>query len=226
MSLTILFRLAPALAVAAGVAWSAARDRGHGPGAAVDQVLRATVVALVAARLGWLLLAGPRVWRSLTSTAFLVRAGVETMLGVLVAIAWLAWRSDAEERAWLVAAAPSAALAGVATWQGLCAVEGVCAGIPAGWGVQLSGFAGPVAPVGYIEAGVAALLAVVAFRYRSRPAVGLAAAAGYALARAGLGFLRAPLVTLPTRDQMLAVLVAVVLTALALRLRDTRRAPA
>ncbi len=219
MDAAILLRIAPALAVATVVAWAAARDRGVPAGRVVDEVLRATLVGLVAARLWWILAGGPLVWRRALTTVMLVRAGVETVVGVLVALVWVVWRSDDDERVWLLVAAPASALAGVAVWQASCGVEDVCAGIPVGWGVRLAGYASRVAPVGYLEAAVAAGLALVAFTARRRPAVAVGAAAGYALARAGLGFLRAPLAGVPSTDQWWSLLLAVVLAVVAVRLR-------
>lgn len=219
MDVAILLRVVPALLAAVAVGWWAVRDREIAVGTVVDQVLRAVLVGVVAARLGWIVLGGPLVWRRVLSTVFLLRAGVETVLGASVALAWVAGRSDPEERAWLLVAAPPATLAGFAAWHASCGVEGVCAGLPVGWGVALPGYASRVAPVGYLEAAAAAVLAVLALRWRQRPALAVGTVAVYALVRAGLGFLRAPLVSLPTRDQLLSLVAAAALGAIAVRLR-------
>lgn len=219
MDVAILLRVVPALGAAVLVGWLAVRDRGVELGTVVDAVLRATIVGLVAARLGWVLLGGPTVWRSLASTLFLLRSGVETSLGALVAIPWIWRRSEPDERAWQLLAAPAAVLAGIAVWQGLCGVEGVCAGAPASWGIRMGGYASRVAPSGYIEAGVAAVLALAAFRWRATPWRATAAAAVYVLARVAIGFTRASLGALPTRDQLFAAILAVALGAVAWRQR-------
>jgi hypothetical protein len=227
MDLAILGRAVPALAAAVAVAWAAARPWDVPPGRAADEVLRGAIVGLVAARIGWLLLAGPDVWRTAGVTVLLLRAGVETVLGGAVAAAWL-WRSshdDAVERAVLLTAGPAAALAGLAVWHATCAVEQVCAGIPASWGVRLPGYVSTVVPVGYLEGAVAGLLAVAAWRLRDRWATGVALLGGYTLARAGLAFVKAPLVGLPTRDQLLSAVAAVGLGLVALRLRGASPEP-
>lgn len=225
MDLTILWRLVPAVAAAALVAWAAGRPARVRPAAAVDEVLRALVIGGVAARLAWLLLGGPLVWRRALSTIILLRAGVETWVGVAVAAVVVAAWTPEPRRTWLLAAAPPATLAALAVWHGLCGVEGVCAGRPATWGVTLPGYASRVVPVSWIEAAVAAGLAVAAWLMRARPARSVALAAAYAAARALLAFWRAPLVALPTRDQVLSAVAAVVLALVAHRLRGRSAVP-
>lgn len=224
MDLAILGRVLPALAVATLVAWRAGRPWGVPAGRAVDEVLRAGFVGLVVARVAWLVLAGPDVWRTMGATVLLLRAGVETWLGVAGAAAWIVWRDrgDPEGWAYLRTAAPAAGLAGLAAWHATCGVEGVCAGVPATWGVALPGYVSRVVPVGYVEAAVAGLLALAAWRWRHIPARSVGVVAAYAAARAGLALWKAPLVSLPTRDQVLSGIAALVLATIALRVRWSR----
>lgn len=217
MDVTILYRLVPAVLVAWGIVWWGRRPRSLGD--AFDDVLTPLVIGVVVGRLGWLALGGPRVWRGLGSTIYLMRAGVETWLGVGAAIGFLAWRTPRPEREAMLLVAPAATLAAVGIWQGLCGVEGVCAGVPVSWGVPMPGFASRVFPAGYVEAVLAFGLAFVAWRWRRTPAVSVGAAAGYALVRGLLGFGRAPLGSLPTRDQVLSFVMAFVLAVIAMRLR-------
>lgn len=223
MDLSILWRVLPAIAVAVAVTRAAGRPWQVPWGRALDEVLRAGFVGLVIARLGWIALAGPEVWRTMGATFLLLRAGVETWLGVAGASAWLAWgsRRDAEERAFLLTAGPAAALAGMATWHLTCGIEGVCAGLPVPWGVRLPGYVSPAVPIGYVEGVVAGLLALAAWRLRHRWAAAVGVGGAYALARAGLAFGKAPLVGLPTRDQVLAAAVGVALIGVAARLRGS-----
>lgn len=228
MEITILWRLLPAVAAAVGVAWAgrrAARRRGaiDAPGRdlvwAVDEVAAVLVVGGVTGRLAWLALEGPGAWRSALSTVLLIRSGVETWAGIAAA-AWLvARRARRPGGAWLAGVAVAAGLGGIAVWYGLCGIEGVCAGRPAAWGVRLPGYLSPVVPVGYVESLVAATLAAFAWRWRDRPSAALATLAAYALARGGLGWWRAPLTSLPTRDQVWSLVAAAVLAALAWRWR-------
>lgn len=224
MDLAILGRVLPALVAATVVAWVAGRPWEVRPGRAFDEVLRAGFVGVVVARLAWLVLAGPDVWRTMGATVLLLRAGVETWVGVAGASAWVRWRErdDAAGWAYLRTAAPASGLAGVAAWHLSCAVEGVCAGVPVSWGVALPGYISRVVPVGYLEGFLAALLAVGAWHWRHVPARSVGAVAAYAAARAALGLWKAPLVALPTRDQLLSAAAAVVLAAVAARARGTR----
>lgn len=183
---------------------------------AVDEVLAAVVVGGIAGRLAWLVLEGPTAWRSALSTVLLVRSGIETWVGI-GAVALLLVRR--RER-WVIGVAVTAGLAGLAAWHGLCGVEGVCAGRPAAWGVTLPGYLTPVIPTAYVEAGVAGALAAVAWQWRNRPAAAVAVFAGYALARGLLAYWRAPLTSLPTRDQIGALVAAAVLSVLAARWRE------
>ncbi len=144
---------------------------------------------------------------------------METWLGAGVAIGWMAWRAEPARRPWLLAAAPAASLAGLTVWHAGCGVEGVCAGLPVSWGVHLPGYLSPVVPAGYLAALAAASAALVAVRTRLRPATAIAAVAGYALARAAIDLGRAPLVALPSRDQVLSLVAAVALGAVAWRWR-------
>lgn len=224
MDPSILIRVLPALLAATAVTRAAARPRPIGWGAALDQVLRAGFVAVVAGRAAWLLLAGPDVWRTMGATVLLLRAGVEPWLGAAVATGWILrqTRDDVEERDWLLRAVAPATLAGLAVWHGTCAVESVCAGIPVAWGVRLPGYLSPVVPVGYLEAVVAGVLAVLAWRSRTRLSAVIGVLAWYAATRVVLGFVKAPLVGLPSRDQILSAVAAVVLGGLAVRLRGHR----
>lgn len=215
-----MLRLAPALAVAWLVAWWMLRPAD--PSAVTDDLLRVLMVGVIAGRVGWLLQSGPDVWRSALTTSFLLRAGVETGIGALAVIGWTVWRvsGQALERALL--AGPAAVLAGVATWQGLCGVEGTCGGVTASWGLRLGGLQHPVVPVGYIEAAIALGLALWAWRVRHRPAAGIALLGAYAAARVALGFWRPVLAGRPTRDQLWMLLTAGVLVATATGLRNRR----
>lgn len=221
MDLDILLRVVPALGASIAVARLAGRPWELSWGAATDQVLRAGFVGLVVARIGWIALAGPDVWRTMGATILLLRAGVETWLGVAGAAAWLWWasRDDEDERALLLTAGPVAALAGVAVWHLTCGVEGVCAGLPVSWGVRIPGYVSPVLPIGYVEAAVAGALAVAAWRVRDRWPRAVTVAAAYGLARAVLAFGKAPLIGLPTRDQLLAAVVGLGLLVVAVRWR-------
>lgn len=224
MDPTILYRLVPAVLVAVAVLRLEGRRRGITTGRAVDEALRAVVVGGVAARIAWLLLGGPLVWRRLASTAVLVRAGVETWVGAAVA-GWWALRNRPHERAWLIAAGPPAALAGVATWSALCGVEAVCGGVPAAWGLPVGPTDVPVVPVSHLEALVTAGLAAAAWRLRDRPAASAAIGACYALVRGALGYLRPAVLGHPTRDQLWSAAAAVVLGGLAVRLARRRSRP-
>lgn len=209
----------PALAVTIAVAWSAVRDRDVAAGRIADAVLEVAIVGVVAGRLAWVAVEGLDVVLRAPTTLLLVRAGVETWIGAGAAVVWAWWRWDVSRRRWALPAAPPAALAGVAVWHAGCGFEGVCAGVAVDWGVRLPGYLSPVVPVGYLEAVAAATLAGVAWWARHRTSAAIVALAAYALVRAGLGFARAPIAGLPTRDQVLSLVAAVALGALAWRRR-------
>lgn len=219
MDISLIVRILPALLVAVGVAWLAARHTGVRFSAVVDAALEVAIVGVVAARLVWVAIDGLEAAMRAPTTVFLVRSGVETWAGVAVAVAWGLWRWGPDRLAWARIAAPAAGLAGVATWQAACEAENACAGIPATWGVALPGYLSPMVPAGYIEAVIVAALALVAFHFRHRLDIGLGALAVYALVRAGLGLLRSPLVTLPTRDQILSLVATAAFAALAVTVR-------
>jgi prolipoprotein diacylglyceryltransferase len=216
MDISLIVRILPALLVAVGVAWLAVRHTGVRLSAIVDATLEVAIVGVVAARLVWVAIDGLEAALRAPTTVFLVRSGVETWAGVAVAVAWGLWRWGPDRLAWARIAAPAAGLAGVAAWQAACEAENACAGIPAEWGVALPGYLSPVVPTGYIEAAIVAVLAVVAFRYRHRLEIAVGAVAVYALVRGGLGFLRSPLVALPTRDQVLSLAAALAFAAFAI----------
>lgn len=89
----------------------------------------------------------------------------------------------------------------------------------------MPGYLSPVLPVGLMEAVVVGVLAVLAYRWRRRPQLTIALLAVYALTRSGLGLLRPALGGYPTRDQVLSLVAAALLTLLAVRTRpDQRRA--
>lgn len=223
MDWSIVARLVPALAVTIGVGWLALRNRDVSLGRMTDTVLELAIVGVVAGRLAWVAVEGLDVVLRAPTTLLLVRAGVETWIGVAAAVAWAWWRWDDGHRRWALSAAPPAALAGLAVWHAGCGFEGVCAGIAVEWGVRLPGYLSPVVPVGYVEAVAAAALAGAAWRVRERTSAALAAVAAYALIRAGLGFARASITGLPTRDQVLSVLAATALAGVAWRLRRPGR---
>jgi prolipoprotein diacylglyceryltransferase len=214
-----LGRLVPPFAAAVVVGWLAVRDRDIEVPRVADAALEVVVMGVIAARLAWIVVEGRDSVARAPGTALLVRSGVETWIGVGAATAWAWWRWSADKRTWALVAAPPALLAGLAAWQASCGIEGVCAGVPVTWGVSLPGYLHPVFPAGYVEASAAALLALAAYRWRHVPAIAIGAVATYALVRAGLGFARAPLAGLPTRDQVLSLLAALLLATIALRLR-------
>ncbi len=207
MDLTILWRLGPALLVGLGVARAAMPVPRPRPGEVLDEGLRFLVAGLVAGRLGWLLLSGPTAWEGLPSTLVLVRSGVDFWIGMLAAAIVLG-RAPLDDRVRLIRALPTALFAGLAVWHGLCEVEGVCGGTPAGWGVVLPGYATRVVPTGYIEAGVLALLAVITWHVRRHPDVRQVAGSlfGLVAARYVLGEFRPTLSPGLTRDQVLTSL--------------------
>jgi hypothetical protein len=223
MDWAVLLRLVPALAVAAAVGWFAVRDQGVAARDVGDALIESVLIGGVMARLAWVAIDGLEAALRAPTTVILLRSGVETWVGIGAAIAWALWRWHGERLAWAFVAAPSAALAGLAVWHAGCELEGLCAGVPAEWGVVLPGYLSPTIPAGYIEAAVAGLLAVVAFRARHRLDVMVGAVAAYALARGVIGFARAPLVSLPTRDQILSALAAAVLFAVAAAVRRRGR---
>ncbi len=219
MDPSLLLRLVPAFAAAVFVGMHVQGRRR--PGDVADEVLRVLMVGLVAGRIGWLLLGGPDVWRNALTTAILIRAGVLTGAGVLVAGWWVARRRDGE-RWWRLHAAMPMALAGVAVWQASCQVEGVCGGVPVSWGVLLPGRAVPTFPTSYVEGLVAAALAVVAWAAvrRRRPSVAWAVGSAYAFARVLLGLARPTLTGSVSDDQIAFVLVGLVAAVVAWRLRS------
>lgn len=217
MEWSTLARLVPPFAAAALVGWLAVRDRGVEAPQVVDAALEVAIIGVIAGRLAWI---GVEGWDSVVrapSTALLVRSGVETWVGAGIAAGWAWWRWSPEKRAWATVAAPPAVLGGLVAWHAGCGIEGVCAGLPVTWGVELPGYLHPMFPTGYVEAVAAAVLAGLAYRWRSVPAIAIGAMATYALVRAGLGFTRAPLAGPPTRDQVLSVVAGVVLAAIAAR---------
>ncbi len=221
MDASLPLRLLPALVVAVLVAQRAASVRPRRLGDVVDEVVRVLMVGLVAGRLAWLVVGGPEAWRNALSTAILVRAGVLTGAGVLAALWWVG-RHVEHDRPWRAAVAVPATLAGLAAWHAACQVEGLCGGVAVDWGVRLPGRAVPTFPASYVEASVAAVLAVVAWRaVRSgRLATAWWAGAGYAVARVALGSARPALVDHPTVDQWWFGLVAAALAVVATRIED------
>ncbi len=208
MDATLVLRLVPAFVAAVLVA---SRVTGRRPlGETADEVLRVLMVGLVAGRLAWLVLGGPDVWRNVVTTAILVRAGVVTGVGVLVA-GWWVGRRDDDDRTWRLAVAVPAGLAGLGAWQASCQVEGLCGGIPLSWGLSLPGRAVPTFPASYVEAAFAFGLAWLAWRAVRRGDVATAwwFGAAYAVARVLIGFGRPALVSHPTMDQWWFVAVAV-----------------
>ncbi|MFT5222120.1 MAG: hypothetical protein ACI867_000417 [Glaciecola sp.] len=226
MDASLLLRLVPSVALAIVVARFAA-PAGHRPwSSAVDEVLRVLMVALVAGRVAWLLLGGPDVWRNIPSTIILVRAGVLTGAGVLVAAWWVGRRND-EDRRWRRVVAVPSALAGAGLWQGLCQIEGVCGGVPVSWGLHLPGRAVASFPASYVEALLALALAGAATWAvrRGRVPIAWLAGATYALVRVLLGFARPALVDHPTSDQIWFVVVAIACVLVARSMRTTQADP-
>jgi len=148
-----------------------------------DALVSAAVVGVVIGRLVAMIRAGTNPI-SHPGDILIVRAGVDTIaasLGSVVAYLVLT-RKDAW---WLADAGAPAALAGLAGWHGGCVVRDACLGTPSDlpWAIAQTGSSIGRHPV-EIYAFVALGLAVVLLLWwkRQRPAPGVVAAAGLAVA--------------------------------------------
>jgi prolipoprotein diacylglyceryltransferase len=188
------FTLLGAALLGLASSWLALRlERKEKPDRALDRLIGAGVVGMLAGRL-WAMISSGNNPLTHLGDVIIVRGGVDTGVASLAALLSVGW--SLRTRLHLLDGLAAAALAGLAGWQAGCLLRGTCLGtateLP--WGVPLAGSTVGRHPVEIYTAFLLAIGAIVLVRTRLAPG----AASGLAVAWAGA----ARLVTQPMRPSL------------------------